>query len=306
MQDERLPPLSLRQISHIVTLARCLNFTTAADELGITQPALSASIRQIEGLLGGKVFERSSHKVELTAGGAALLPSCEFLLNTASVAIRDMRNALSARARIVRLGLVPSVAGRVLPILKELRDERPNLSIEISDLSNAELSDAVRRGRLDFGIGIEDAASLAASLEHVPLLKDELVALLSASDPDAGCARLHWAALVGRDLALFVRGNLSELTGRTAQRIGVRLTVAYRVEHTEPLYGLVRAGLATAILSRLYAESLHDAAIKVVPLDEPEVSRQVCLLRARRAARSPEIRHCFAFLKARLSAGPAT
>lgn len=67
-----------------------------------------------------------------------------------------MRNAPSARARIVRLGRVPSVAGCVRPILKELRDELPNLNIEISDLPNARLSEAVRRGSVGFGIGIEE------------------------------------------------------------------------------------------------------------------------------------------------------
>lgn len=302
-QPPRPPPLSLRQVNHIVTLARRLSFTVAAAELGITQPALSASIRQIEALLGGKVFERSPHRVKLTAAGANLLPSCEFLLNSAAMTIRDMRNTLSERARIVELGLVPSVAGRVLPVLKALRDERPGLRIEIRDFSNADLAEAVRRGRVDFGVGIEDSASLDAGLDHVPLLRDELVALVAADDPHAKDRRLPWTELGGRSLALFVRGNLSDLTERTALRAGVRLRVAYRVEHTEPLYGLVRAGLATAILSRLYAESLHDPGIKVLPLHQPLVSRQVCLLRARRTPRGPEVGRCFEFLRARLSPG---
>lgn len=303
-QDPKLPPLSLRQVSHVVTLAHHLSFTMAAEELGITQPALSASIRQIEDLLGGKVFARSPHKVELTAAGADLLPSCEFLLNSAAMAIRDMQNALSARARIVEVGIVPSVAGRVLPILKDLRDGRPRLRIEIRDLSNVDLAEAIRRGRVDFGVGIEDAASLAAGFEHVPLLKDELVALLAADDPQAARQSLPWSDLGGRDLALFLRGNLSDLAESTAHRAGVKLNIVYRVEHTEPLYGLVRAGLATAILSRLYAESLHDPAIRVIPLLDPLAERQVCLLRTHRVTRSAEVRRCFEMLRARMSIGP--
>mgnify|MGYP002353794199 CR=1 FL=1 len=63
-----LPALTLRQVQYFVALAHSRSFTQAAQALSVTQPALTAAIRQIEFLLGGRLFERSAHRLTLTEG----------------------------------------------------------------------------------------------------------------------------------------------------------------------------------------------------------------------------------------------
>src|ERR1700722_9790048 len=69
-----LPALTLRQVQYFVALAHARSFTQAAQSLSLTQPALTAAIRQIEFLLGGPLFARSAHRLTLTAAGVDRLP----------------------------------------------------------------------------------------------------------------------------------------------------------------------------------------------------------------------------------------
>ncbi len=99
-----LPALTLRQIQYFVTLAHARSFTQAAQSLALTQPALTAAIRQIEFLLGGPLFARSAHRLTLTHAGASVLPLAERLLNQARGTFDDMASTFAERVQTVRIG----------------------------------------------------------------------------------------------------------------------------------------------------------------------------------------------------------
>ncbi len=246
-----LPALTLRQIQYFVTLAHARSFTQAAQSLALTQPALTAAIRQIEFLLGGPLFARSAHRLTLTHAGASVLPLAERLLNQARGTFDDMASTFAERVQTVRIGLIPSAAARLLPALALLRAQQPSLRFTLNDMPNTALIDAVRQGAADFGVGVHEPNAAAAdndgeaALRYQDLFEDQIVVVVRRDDPLAQKKSLAWAKLVGRDLAVFVRGSVSDALQRTGGAEGLQLTVAYRVEYTEPLYELVRNRLAT-------------------------------------------------------------
>ncbi|MEE3156071.1 MAG: LysR family transcriptional regulator, partial [Pseudomonadota bacterium] len=75
-------PISIRQLRFFVALSQTGNFSRAAEAMAVSQPALSASIRQVETILGVRLFERTTHRVNLTEAGEALLPHAWRLLTT--------------------------------------------------------------------------------------------------------------------------------------------------------------------------------------------------------------------------------
>ena len=293
-----LPALSLRQMLYFVTLAYSRSFTETASQLSVTQPALSAAIRQMEKQFGGALFDRSSHRVTLTEAGAAILPLAEHLLNTARSAFTDMASSFTTQAHTVRVGLIPSAATRLLPTLAAIRQAHIPLRIELIDLPNSDLLNAIERGEVDFGIGV--APTGKTSFEHHTLWEDEMVLLLPADDPLSSHATVPWQLLAGREIAVFQRGSVSDLVSATIAAHGLILEPAYRIEHTEPLYGLVRAGLALAILPRLYTETLYDPALVTRSLVKPRVARSIALMRTHHAPRSPTVAQCFSALHAAL------
>ncbi|VVE86798.1 LysR family transcriptional regulator [Pandoraea bronchicola] len=293
-----LPALTLRQVQYFVALAHSRSFTQAAQALSVTQPALTAAIRQIEFLLGGRLFERSAHRLTLTEAGTTILPLAERLLNAARGTFDDMSSTFALQAQTVRIGFIPSVAARLLPVLGTLREAYPNVRFALSDLPNSELVAALARGEIDLGVGVRDDADEAGHAAGADgfrcddLFDDEIVLVARRDDSLASEASVTWAQLTERDLAVFVRGNVSDSLQRTGGSQNLRLEPKYRMEYTEPLYALVRSGLALAILPRLYTLHLHDPVLVALDVTAPRVTRTVALMSLEGKERGPQVSAC--------------
>ena len=287
---QRLPALSLKQLQYFVTLAQLRHFTDTASRLAISQPALSSALRQIETVLGGKLVNRTASAVTLTELGAAILPHAQRILSVAQAAFSDMQQIVEAGGDgTVRIGLVPSVSSLLFPLLPQtLAEAFPRLRIEFHDQTNDALIQALQRGEIDFGIGAIDS-SLPAELLVYPL----------RDDPLAAQAHLPWKQLVGRDIAVFSKGNIQRLVAALVESHRLTLTTRYQVDYIETLYGLVRSRLAVAILPALYTTHLQDPALRVAHLQQPALARTVALMRGPQAL-PPLIEDCFSLLQAAL------
>ena len=282
---QRLPALSLKQLQYFVTLAQLRHFTDTASRLAISQPALSSALRQIETVLGGKLVNRTAAAVTLTELGAAIF---------------DMQQIVEAGGDgTVRIGLVPSVSSLLFPLLPQtLAQAFPRLRIEFHDQTNDALIQALLRGEIDFGIGAIDS-SVPAELLVYPLREDPFVAVLHRDDPLAAQAHLPWKQLVGRDIAVFSKGNIQRLVAALVESHRLTLTTRYQVDYIETLYGLVRSRLAVAILPALYTTHLQDPALQVAQLQQPALTRTVALMRGPQAL-PPLIEACFSLLQGEL------
>ncbi|EKB17735.1 LysR family transcriptional regulator [Aeromonas veronii] len=294
----RLPALSLKQIQYFVTLAQLRHFTETANQMAISQPALSSALRQIESVLGGKLFHRTAQAVTLTEQGEAILPHAKGLLNVAHAAFADMQQVMvEGGDGTLRIGLIPSACTLMFPLAAaRLQQQFPGLRVEFQDHTNDGLLQALAEGSLDAGIGVLDG-ELPDSLEVTPLLDDALVAVINRQDPLAAAEAISWQELTRRDIALFARGNVSRQVNGLAQSQLPGLKPRYTTDYVETLYGLVRSGLAVAILPGLYAANQRDPQLKVVALHEPVLSRTLALMWAKGLSRSTRIDEARALLR---------
>ncbi|MDE2613915.1 MAG: LysR family transcriptional regulator [Burkholderiales bacterium] len=112
-------------------VARRLNFRAAAEELHLTQPAVSRQIRSLEGELGAPLFVRGTRHVELTGAGRQLLDVVEPFLGRLDATVRTLRS--TARRRPVTVTTFPSFASLwLLPRMAELQQRHPDIDIRIS------------------------------------------------------------------------------------------------------------------------------------------------------------------------------
>lgn len=122
--------LDLTKFGHVLAIARTRNFSRAAEELGITQPALSRSLAGLEARLGFKVFERGRGGVSVTALGALVLEDAEALLRQARSLDHNLRLYGKGDSGKVAFGMGPLIASLVLPKLgADLLTTRPGLQM---------------------------------------------------------------------------------------------------------------------------------------------------------------------------------
>jgi len=283
---------SIRQLRAFRAVAREGSFRAAAESLSLTQPAVSAAVRELEALLGAALFERSTHRVALTRMGSALLAEAEGVLLSFDEGVAAMHRSLQRQARRVRLGAMPSAMHLVTPRVARWRKGSPAIEVELRDVLHEELRAGLVAGEFDIGIGTD--LDLPAGIEAVPLRVDALVAVVPAAHPLATRRSLRWRELRSEPLALFAQGSLYELAMVALRQAGVPTEPAHRLLYSEPLYSLARAGLAIGIISRLYTETALLRGLAVVPLREPLVQRRVVLLRRERRVRADALAdRCF-------------
>jgi LysR family glycine cleavage system transcriptional activator len=131
MNTVRHRPLSLGSLRAFEAVARHLNFSAAADELHVTQSAVSRQIKGLEDELGAPLFARGTRFVELTTDGTALLRSVLPWLDRLDASVRQIRQARGRR--VVHLNTFPSFASLwLLPQMEAFQREHPDLDIRVS------------------------------------------------------------------------------------------------------------------------------------------------------------------------------
>lgn len=140
---------SFKQLRYFVALAEAGNFSIAAGQVHITQPALSLQIKELETNLGTRLLDRLPREIRLTRAGAEVLARARRIL----AEVDDLEQAArwsEGLAGRLQLGVIPTVAPYLLPLaLTRIRSRDLTLDIRVREAQTAELLDGLLRGRLD-------------------------------------------------------------------------------------------------------------------------------------------------------------
>jgi len=190
--------IRMRQLRCFVTVARKGSFVHAADELALTQPAVSRSVRELEQLIGVDLFDRSQRGAKLTHEGEQLLEAAELGLMQISQGVRAAATPDQAVDRLA-IGALPNVCSQILPpIVAALKEAHPRSTIAIQPGTNADLLDGLRRGASDVVIGRLSHNSDMKGLSFEHLFDEPLIFVVDASHP-----------LIGADASLSLRAAMA-------------------------------------------------------------------------------------------------
>lgn len=304
MSNAPLRQPSLRQLRGFQAVARHASFSRAAEALALTQPALSAAIRDLEQLLDAPLFTRSTHHVALTPAGHALLPQVQWLLNSYQHGVADLHRLLAGQGERLRIGALPSAMHLLAPPLADWHQRHPGVALSVHDPLNDDLLAALHSGEIDIALGTE--LDVPAGIETFAVAQDELVAVLPRTHALATRTTLRWRDLRGERLALFARGSTYALALDALRQQGVALEAADRLLYSESLYSLVRAGLAVGLISRLYTHGVPLEPLAVRPLGSPAITRRIALMVRAEPEGTPRrarVADCLAHLRQALSGG---
>lgn len=184
--------INLQALEQFVVLARTQNFTRAAEELHLSQPALSRSIRKLEEQLGKPLFERRPREVVLTGLGERLLERAREILRMIDEALTDLSEA--GRNPRIRLGAIPTIAPYFLPhVLGGFVVARPDVRVMVHEDTTDQLIRRCMQGELDVVVLALPFAAPALRVES--LFEEELLLVVPAQHPLASSQTVPIAAL---------------------------------------------------------------------------------------------------------------
>ena len=210
------------QVFH--TVARRLNFTRAAEELFISQPAVTRHIQELEQQFKVKLFERNGTRIRLTPAGLRLLVHTEELFAVYRNIEFDMSNLTRRQSGRLFLGGSMTTAPYVIPaILAEFHGRYPEVEVSLITGNTQQIEHALEQQEID--LGIVEGFSRHAAIRYTEFMKDEIVLVSNPSHPLARKSVIRPEELTRIPLLLREPGSGSlEVLAHALKGIGIKLS----------------------------------------------------------------------------------
>ena len=260
-------------------VAEQLSFRKAAEELYLTQPAVSLQIKALEEDVGVQLFDRTGAHITLTAAGQVLLSYCEQVKTLLAQTKHEIAALSGEHAGQLALGASTTIAQYVLPrLLGEFRPEYPRVHPTLISGNTEHIVEAVEKQKI--ALGFIEGPARSREVKTEPFLEDELVLIVStahewAERNSVSCSEIASAPLLMRERGSGTRHVIEmALERRDVKRRS--LHVVMELDSTEAIKSAVEAGLGIGFVSRwAIAKDLRlDNSFKIVEVEGLNIKRQ--------------------------------
>ncbi|QLF93306.1 LysR family transcriptional regulator [Pseudomonas sp. ABC1] len=286
---ERLNPQLLR---HFLAISRCGSLTSAADQLHCVPSNVSARLRQLEGQLGARLFQRQAQRLRLTPAGERLLPYAEQLDRLCQQAWRSVQDDLWSGT--LRLGAMETCAAVRLPeVLATFHRDAPRVQMHLETGTSSDLLEDVLAGRLD-------AALIGGPYQH-PALRTEAIwperlALVLALGVQPKQALAKPVTLIGFPGGCHYQQRLE----RWSEAQQLRVVARQSYGSLDAIFASVAAGMGIGMLP-LFLRHSHPrgALVEWQELPVELADAPTLLVRRQDAVEHPALEHLLELLRAR-------
>ena len=271
--------MELRHLRYFVAVAEELNFTRAAARLHIGQPPLSMQIRDLEGEMGVRLFERTQRRVALTPAGQCLLEHAYRILGGVREAVEAAQRAARGELGELRVGFTSSLPFTdLLPdALHDYRRRFPAVRLQLSEMFTPEQFGALARGELDVGFVRLQGGRAPDGIALREIARNPLRLVVNASHRLARAAAVSFAELRDEDFIGFpadVGTDLPAVLRGLCRQAGFEPRIVQTAREATTQIGLVGAGLGVAVLPAPL-ETVRMARVRYLPINDAEA--QFCL-----------------------------
>ncbi|MDX1529506.1 MAG: LysR family transcriptional regulator [Gammaproteobacteria bacterium] len=271
---------NIEDLRAFVQVAEAESFHQAADELCITQSALSRRLQKLEQVLGARLLDRTSRSVGLTAVGEAFLPSARRVIRHMERALTDIRDFVDLRGGTVSMASTRTVASTVLPrALARYNAEFPGMKVRVLDGIGTGTARFVLSGEAEFGVVLAD--NEPADLDVMPILEDPYVLACHEDHPLAARSEIKWSDLAGhRFLGMGTGTGNERVLSRELEASGLLPDWVIEAQHLSTVMAFIEANLGISAVPRITIERFRGARIVTRPLIDPVVRRRIGILEA--------------------------
>ena len=266
--------MELYQIRYFLAVSRTLNFTQAADECNVTQPALTRAIKKLEDELGGDLFRRERTRSHLTELGKAMLPLLQQSFDAANAAKAEAESYGRGAIAPLRIGISETVSASLLRIIiGQLRQAVSGLDLALIREPAPRIVELLEGGEIDFGVLAARDESVWDRIRSWPLFDEDFV--LCGVETDDDTASL--SALDGLAMVLRPYCENREAVHAHLEEQGIAIENRHRVSCDADLTALVEAAGTGALLPKSSAATL---GLRWVGLKDSPFRRTVVLIEA--------------------------
>jgi DNA-binding transcriptional LysR family regulator len=296
--------MDTRQLQAFCAVVEKKSFSQAAEQLGVTQPAVSLQVRALEQRLGQSLLDRSGRRVEPTEAGRRLYRSAQRMLALEEQLLDEVSADDGRLTGTLAIGASTGPGAHLVPLLLcDFQREHPDLHVALSIWDTQTVIDRVADRQLE--LGVVGALRRHRSLEFEPLVRDEIV-LAVPPGHDAAGGTISLDELKEETLIVMQEGaGVRQVVEEELRRAGLRLRgVEPKLELglQESVKSAVAAGYGVAFISRTAIEGeLAAGRLAAAQVEGVEPARQIYIVRARGRSATRAAEAFLSFAKERLS-----
>lgn len=267
--------MNIKQVRAFLAVAQSMNFTHAANQLHLSQPALSLTIKALEENLGGKLLTRTTRHISLTPEGEALVPIAKQLLAQWENAEDEMRQRFALQLGKITIASMPAFAASLLPkAIQIYHASYPNIQVAINDVLSDIVIEMVRNNQVELGICFE--SSSLYDLSFYPLYEDKFIAILPKNHPLEQQERITWQALLEYKFITLQRpSSVRTMIENALNEAGIELKVAFDAHQLTTVGRMVSEGMGVAVVPALCRQQAIEQGAVCRPIIQPEIRRRV-------------------------------
>lgn len=285
--------MEMHHVRYFLALAETLNFTQAAQRCGVSQPAMTRAVQQLEVELGGRLFHRERQRTHLSELGRMMTPYFE----TIAAGAENARSAAHAFARLERARIEIGVMCTIGPsaiaasIAGFCRDF-PQIDTAVTDTGGDAVKQRLLDGTLHVGL-LSEAGEIDGRLHRIPLFKERFFVVMRDDDPLAQLAEIPCIRLNGAPYANRTNCEYFATVSAAFRERAISMRQVFSSERDDWVLAMIRAGIGVGIFPEHSVENRKSLALR--PLVDPSFERVVALVTVRGRPHAPAVG---AFLRA--------
>ncbi|WP_100488923.1 LysR family transcriptional regulator [Sporolactobacillus pectinivorans] len=267
--------MELLQLKYFQTVARFEHMTHAARELSIAQPSLSQTIKRLENEIGVPLFDRRGRKIRLNRYGKLFLKKTEAALSILREGEQEISELAKVNENCISLAVMRTP---IIPdLLSSFRKSHPLVRFRVKQISRNAISHQLESGDIDLCI------TPYSRTEENPfswklLMNDEIYLAVPRTHRLAARSNVDLHDIAHEPFILKAGGAFRETTDIYCQMSGFQPDIAFEVDDSQSIRGLVREGLGVAFFSSLTLRTVKDASIIPLKIIRPHCFRTISLV----------------------------
>ncbi|MBI4856116.1 MAG: LysR family transcriptional regulator [Acetobacterium woodii] len=262
--------MDYHQLKYFQKLADIGNYTKAADELDLSQSALSRSILRLEEEIGVPLFQRKSRGVVLNRYGEIFLKSANKALGEIDEAKQAISNLVDPTQGTISLGFIQPLGSSYIPdLISAFQKEHPGIKFQLNQDNTRNILNGIESGEIDVGFCSPPEASEGLSTLHI--MYQELFLIVPKSHPLSNRKKIDLHEVAGDPFILFKpESSLHDVIAKLFQDAGFRPMMSFEVYDERTVAGLVGANLGVALIP--FFPGLDKNKVSQIPVGSPNCS----------------------------------
>ncbi len=266
--------MELQQLEYFKTVAEMQHMTHAAEQLNISQPALSKSISNIEQEIGVPLFDRQGRSISLNRYGKLFLSSVDAILHEYEKAKIEIGSLVMPGYGDVAFGFIHTLGMEVVPeLMAHVPDKYPNMKFTLTQAASYNLLKWLEEGQVDLCLS-QRIESKTIDIEWIELWSEELFVIVPKNHRFANRETIKLEEIKDEPFISIKRGNaLRQIVDKLFEQAGITTNITFSGEEMHTVAGFVGAGLGVSLIPNI--KGLNEYNVCKIRVSEPICERKI-------------------------------